>query len=62
MPPTLFTAAAGDSLGERIQREFPDAKVVKALNTVNASVMTDPARSGREIRPDLRRRRGGGAT
>ena len=44
MPPTLFTAAAGDSLGERIQREFPDAKVVKALNTVNASVMTDPGR------------------
>jgi predicted dinucleotide-binding enzyme len=44
MPPTLFTAAAGDSLGERIQKEFPDAKVVKALNTVNAIVMTDPAR------------------
>ncbi len=44
MPPTLFTAAAGDSLGERIQKEFPEAKVVKALNTVNASVMSDPAR------------------
>ena len=44
MPPTLFTAAAGDSLAERIQKAFPDAKVVKALNTVNASVMTDPAR------------------
>ncbi|HYB53726.1 MAG TPA: NAD(P)-binding domain-containing protein [Thermoanaerobaculia bacterium] len=44
MPPTLFTAAAGDSLGERIQKEFPDAKVVKALNTINADVMIDPAR------------------
>ncbi len=44
MPPTLFTAASGDSLGERVQREFPEARVVKALNMVNASVMTDPAR------------------
>ena len=33
-----------DSLGERIQRAFPDAKVVKSLQTVNASVMVDPAR------------------
>ena len=31
-----------DSLAERIQRAFPEARVVKALNTVNASVMTDP--------------------
>jgi predicted dinucleotide-binding enzyme len=44
MPPTLFTAAAGDSLGERIQNELPQTRVVKALNTVNASVMTDPSR------------------
>ncbi|MEV4611455.1 NAD(P)-binding domain-containing protein [Kitasatospora sp. NPDC049258] len=33
-----------DSVGERIQREFPAARVVKALNTVNADVMVDPAR------------------
>ena len=46
MPPTLFTGAAGDSLGERIQKEFPDARVVKSLNTINASVMTDPAKGG----------------
>jgi predicted dinucleotide-binding enzyme len=44
MPPTLFTAAAGDSLAERIQAAFPDARVVKALNTVNAGVMGHPER------------------
>jgi predicted dinucleotide-binding enzyme len=44
MPPSLFTAAAGDSLAERIQKAFPDAKVVKALNTVNAGVMGHPER------------------
>lgn len=42
MPPSLFTAAAGDSLAERIQAAFPDARVVKALNTVNAGVMGHP--------------------
>jgi predicted dinucleotide-binding enzyme len=41
MPPTLFVANT-DSLGERIQRAFPGAKVVKTLNTVTASVMVDP--------------------
>jgi predicted dinucleotide-binding enzyme len=35
--------ANGDSLAEQIQRAHPDALVVKALNTVNASVMVDPA-------------------
>ena len=48
MPPTLFTGAAQDSLAERIQKELPDVKVVKALNMVNASVMVDPARTGGE--------------
>lgn len=33
-----------DSLGESIQREFPEARVVKALNTCNCEVMVDPAR------------------
>ncbi|HEX8076069.1 MAG TPA: NAD(P)-binding domain-containing protein [Thermoleophilaceae bacterium] len=41
MPPTL-SVCNDDSLGERIQREFPDARVVKALNTVNAGVMVEP--------------------
>ncbi len=43
MPPTLFVCN-DDSLGERIQRHFPEARVVKALNSVNAAVMVDPAR------------------
>ena len=33
-----------DSLGEQIQRAFPDTRVVKTLNTVNANVMADPAK------------------
>ena len=40
-PPRL-TVCNGDSLGEQIQREFPDARVVKTLNTVNSDVMVDP--------------------
>jgi 8-hydroxy-5-deazaflavin:NADPH oxidoreductase len=33
-----------DSLGEQIQRAFPDARVVKTLNTINCQVMVDPGR------------------
>jgi len=43
MPPILSICNA-DSLAESIQREFPEARVVKALNTVNCRVMTDPKR------------------
>jgi 8-hydroxy-5-deazaflavin:NADPH oxidoreductase len=33
-----------DSLGEQIQRSFPDVKVVKTLNTVHVDVMVHPDR------------------
>ncbi len=38
MPPTLFVPG-DDSLGERVQRAAPGAKVIKTLNTVNANLM-----------------------
>jgi len=41
-PPTLSICNT-DSLGERIQRTFPETKVVKTLNTVNCEVMVNPA-------------------
>ena len=40
-PPALSIVNT-DSLGELIQREFPAARVVKTLNTVNAEVMVQP--------------------
>ena len=42
MPPTLSVCNT-DSLGEQIQRAFPGARVVKALNTVTAAVMVNPS-------------------
>ncbi len=42
MPPGL-SVSNWDSLGEQIQRAHPDAKVVKALNTVNNEVMVEPS-------------------
>lgn len=33
-----------DSLGEEIQRTFPDVRVVKTLNTMNAGLMVEPGR------------------
>jgi 8-hydroxy-5-deazaflavin:NADPH oxidoreductase len=42
-PPFLFVSNT-DSLGEQIQRRFPHARVVKALNTMNCQVMVDPSR------------------
>jgi len=42
MPPTLSVSNT-DSLGEQIQRRFPEAKVVKTLNTMNAYLMVDPS-------------------
>lgn len=40
-PPTL-TVKDTDSLAERLQRANPTAQVVKALNTVNCSLMVSP--------------------
>lgn len=45
MPPTL-TVCNTDSMGEQIQRAYPEVKVVKTLNTVNANVMVNPAQVG----------------
>jgi predicted dinucleotide-binding enzyme len=39
-----LTVANTDSLGEQIQRAYPQTKVVKTLNTVNANVIVDPAK------------------
>lgn len=43
MPPLLLVSNT-DSLGEQIQRRFPQARVVKALNTMNCEVMVDPGK------------------
>jgi 8-hydroxy-5-deazaflavin:NADPH oxidoreductase len=43
MPPSLSVTNT-DSLGEQIQRRFPEARVVKALNTINHEVMVEPGR------------------
>lgn len=40
-PPSLFTSS-DNSLAEQIQAAFPDVRVVKSLNTVNATLMVNP--------------------
>lgn len=40
-PPQLSVVNT-DSLGEQIQRRFPELRVVKTLNTMNAYLMVDP--------------------
>lgn len=42
-PPSLFVSNT-DSLAEQIQAAFPETRVVKSLNTMNAFLMTDPRR------------------
>jgi 8-hydroxy-5-deazaflavin:NADPH oxidoreductase len=42
--PPILSVCNTDSLGEQIQRAYPDAQVVKTLNTMSAYVMVDPAR------------------
>jgi len=40
--PPFLTVCNTDSLGEQIQRAFPELRVVKTLNTVTAAVMVNP--------------------
>ncbi|MDG4804482.1 NADP oxidoreductase [Micromonospora sp. WMMD980] len=40
--PPILSVLNDDSLGERIQRAFPRTRVVKALNTLTADLMTHP--------------------
>jgi len=42
MPPSLSVCNT-DSLGEQLQRAFPETKVVKTLNTMNCQVMVNPS-------------------
>jgi len=42
MPPSLSPGNT-DSLGEAIQRTFPDTRVVKTLNTMNCFLMVNPS-------------------
>jgi len=42
MPPSLSVCNT-DSLGEQIQKTFPESKVVKTLNTVTAALMVEPS-------------------
>jgi 8-hydroxy-5-deazaflavin:NADPH oxidoreductase len=39
----VLTVCNTDSLGEQVQREFPDTLVVKVLNTVNCALMVQPS-------------------
>ena len=42
--PPILSVCNVDSLGEQIQRAYPEARVVKTLNTMSAYVMVDPVR------------------
>ena len=44
--PPILAFCNDDSVGERIQRDFPDTRVVKSLKTVNASATVDPGPVG----------------
>lgn len=44
--PPRFTATVGNSLGEQVQRQLPEANVVKAFNSIGVAVMTDPDFNG----------------
>jgi hypothetical protein len=47
MPPSLITSLSNtNSLGEEIQKTFPEAKVVKTLNTMWCGLMVNPGMIG----------------
>jgi 8-hydroxy-5-deazaflavin:NADPH oxidoreductase len=47
MPPSLIPELSNtNSLGEEIQKQFPDSKVVKTLNTMWCGLMVNPAMIG----------------
>lgn len=47
MPPFLIEGLNNtNSLGEEIQKEFPDTKVVKTFNTMNCNLMVNPKSVG----------------
>jgi 8-hydroxy-5-deazaflavin:NADPH oxidoreductase len=41
--PPFLAVCNTDSLGEQIQRAYPDLKVVKSLNTMNCNLMVNPS-------------------
>ena len=49
--PPKFTVTLGNSLGELVQRQIPNGKVVKAFNTIGAHIIVNPKRE--EGSPDL---------
>lgn len=45
MPPSLIPELSNtNSLGETIQKTYPNSRVIKALNTMNSALMVDPSR------------------
>jgi predicted dinucleotide-binding enzyme len=43
--PQMTMAYPGDSVAQQLQARFPRARVVKALNTMNVTIMVDPLAS-----------------
>ncbi|RYY90222.1 MAG: NADP oxidoreductase, partial [Chitinophagaceae bacterium] len=46
MPPRIPAAFRDTSLGEQVQQALPEARVVKALNTMNCALMVDARQVG----------------